>query len=154
MDRINFIFLYLLFCAPILFSQNVGIETKQPRSTLEVKGTIASTQNGFLFPDGTTQRTANATNNPVGASVINGVYADFSDGIVGEVTSPAQYNDHVQIIAIHNQLFRNVATNGSPADSLHHRPFVITKDVDTATPDLYTKMKNKTKGSCLHFVNP
>lgn len=43
----------------VLASTNVGIGTAAPTQPLEVAGTIFSSTGGFMFPDGTTQASAN-----------------------------------------------------------------------------------------------
>lgn len=131
----------LIYTVSLSAQKNVGIDIESPRSKLEVAGKISSTKNGIQFPNGSTQRAAANNNNDIGAEPVFKVYADFSNGIEGEHSSGG-YNDHSLIIGIHGQLFRDVSNIGAPGDSLHHRPLVITKNVETATPDVYSHFKN------------
>lgn len=69
----------------VLKNGNVGIGISSPTQPLQVNGIIESTSNGFKFPDGTTQTTANLDNSITNEietwSTLSGIPAGFSDNI-------------------------------------------------------------------------
>ena len=98
---------------------------------------ITITKQGIVFQDGEIQNSSSSASAVIpGGGQIENIFAEFSNGIIGDVTN-VQWEDHVEFLGIDNYMFKNAdKATGHPFGPIQHRNFIISKPVDIATVDI------------------
>lgn len=95
---------------------------------------------GIQFKDGSNQNTAIPSSNN-GSEYAWFVYVSYTNGIAGSVTEPG-FEDNSKVLKVHHEVSQDLNSNGIPNGVKHHRAFLLTKEIDSASPDLYQVYDN------------